>query len=137
MSFLDKVLKRKKEPTAKKEENKLFVKPVLADSKESVSDGVVEKKFGKVIFGVIKRPHITEKSANFGKQNKYMFIVSSVTNKLLVKQAVEARYGVLVKKVAVLSMPPKKRMRGQQIGWRKGFKKAMVTLKEGQTIEIQ
>lgn len=137
MSFLDKVLKRKKEPVVKVDENKSSTKPVLEESKEMVRNDVVEKKFGKVIFGVIKRPHITEKSANFGKQNKYMFIVSSVTNKLLIKQAVEARYGVLVKKVAVLSMPPKKRMRGQQIGWRKGFKKAMVTLKAGQTIEIQ
>ena len=45
--------------------------------------------------------------------------------------------GVLVKKVAVLMAPEKKRMRGRQVGWRSGFKKAVVTLKEGQSIEIQ
>ena len=137
MSLFSKVFKGKKDPEVQEEENKFSAKPVSAKSEESALPAVVNKKPGKAVWGVITRPHITEKSANAGGENKYIFIVSSGSNKHLVKQAVEARYGVLVKKVAVLMAPEKKRMRGRQVGWRSGFKKAVVTLKEGQTIEIQ
>lgn len=131
------IFKRKKESVVKEVENKFSAKPVLEELKDSAQDEAIEKKSGKSAWGVIVRPHLTEKSSNAGGENKYMFIVSQGSNKQSIKYAVEGRYGVSVKKVAVLTMPEKKRMRGRQIGWRKGFKKAVITLKEGQTIEIQ
>lgn len=136
MSILN-IFKRKKEPIANEAKNQFPAEQVLAESNESVPNVAPEKKIGKAVWGVITRPHVTEKSANAGAENKYIFVVSAGSNKHLVKSAVEARYGVSVKKVAVLVMPEKKRMRGRQIGWRPGFKKAVVTLKEGQSIEIQ
>ncbi|MBI2122156.1 MAG: 50S ribosomal protein L23 [Candidatus Sungbacteria bacterium] len=136
MSLLN-LLKRKKEPVVKEKEDKSFAKPVLVEPKDSVQDETVEKKSGKAVWGVIIRPHVTEKSSDAGGENKYMFIVSQGSNKRSIKQAVEGRYGVSVKKVGVLTMPEKKRMRGRQTGWRQGFKKAVVTLKEGQAIELQ
>ena len=81
-------------------------------------------------------PHITEKSAMLGGENKYIFLVGPRANKIEVKKAVEGRYGVSVRNVNILNMPGKERRRGRQIGWKPGFKKAIVKVKEGQKIEL-
>ncbi|OGZ93396.1 MAG: 50S ribosomal protein L23 [Candidatus Sungbacteria bacterium GWC2_49_10] len=86
---------------------------------------------------MIKRAHVTEKTSAGGVGGKYTFVVSQSANKDEVARAVKARYGVTVRDVNILSMPGKMRRRGRQIGWRAGFKKAVVTLKEGETITMQ
>lgn len=81
-------------------------------------------------------PHATEKATDFSERGIYVFRVASGANKRAVAQAVAARYGVAVSRVRMAVQPAKERRRGRQIGWKRGFKKAMVQLKEGQRIEI-
>lgn len=131
MLFWKKSKKQKVEPTEAAEESK------ESATKMPETLTTVEKRGGASIFGILERPRITEKSRASSEEGKYVFIVSSRANKIAIKRAVEARYGVGVASVKVLNMPGKERRRGRQIGWKPGYKKAIVTLKEGEDIEIQ
>jgi large subunit ribosomal protein L23 len=93
-----------------------------------------DKKF---VPGVILSPRITEKSSMGGKFNKYIFDVYSNKNKIEIKNAVEKMYGVKVQSVRVMNMPSKKRRVGRVEGRVPGFKKAVVSVADGQTIELQ
>ena len=131
MTLLGKIFKKEKETIKKEKEVKKAPEIVASQVKAEI------KKEGKIIVGVLRMPHITEKSAMLGGENKYIFLVGPRANKIEVKKAVEGRYGVSVRNVNILNMPGKERKRGRQIGWKPGFKKAIVKIKEGQTIEIQ
>ncbi len=96
-----------------------------------------DKKIAKIGGGVLRHARTTEKTAALGKQNWYVFSVQPGSNKIEVKRAAEVRYGVTVEEVRIANMPGKERRRGRIIGWKPGFKKAMVRVKEGQSIEIQ
>ncbi|OGZ19504.1 MAG: 50S ribosomal protein L23 [Candidatus Nealsonbacteria bacterium RIFCSPLOWO2_12_FULL_39_31] len=85
---------------------------------------------------VLDFPHVTEKSTEAEKQNKYVFRVLPKSNKYEIKRAIEELYGVDVLGVRVVNVPKKKRRVGRSIGWRKGYKKAIVKLGAGQKIEI-
>ncbi|OGI25902.1 MAG: 50S ribosomal protein L23 [Candidatus Moranbacteria bacterium RBG_13_45_13] len=67
-------------------------------------------------------------------QNKYVFKVNKQAGKFQIKEAVEGYYGVQVLGVNTVKIHPKKRIHGRTTGWKKGFKKAIITLKEGDTI---
>ena len=85
---------------------------------------------------VIIRPVITEHSYDMMAANCYTFEVAKDANKIEIAQAVEAIFNVKVVKVNTLNVKAKpKRMRYQQ-GFTRTWKKAMVTLKEGDKIEI-
>lgn len=132
MAFFSKFLKKRK--TGEIRENK---KPV--ERKEEKVAGEPGRA-SSVRFGAassIERAHVTEKTSAGGKGGKYTFVVAQSANKDEVARAVRARYGVDVESVNILSMPGKMRRRGRQIGWRAGFKKAVVTLKKGVTIDLQ
>jgi large subunit ribosomal protein L23 len=81
-------------------------------------------------------PWITEKSHQEMSQNKYIFRVSSDANKLNIKKSIEDLYKVSVVGVNVVNIPKKKRIYGRNKGFKSGFKKAMVKLKEGDKIEL-
>ena len=86
---------------------------------------------------IIKSPIITEKSSDLKKDNlKYVFKVALNTNKIEIKQAIEARFKVKVSKVNTLNVKPKKKRVGRYQGLTSRYKKAMVTLKEGEKIDI-
>ncbi|MFA5156364.1 MAG: 50S ribosomal protein L23 [Candidatus Omnitrophota bacterium] len=86
-------------------------------------------------FDVIKSLIRTEKSTLSEPQGKYLFLVAKSANKIQIKKAVEDAYKVKVKDVNTsISMGKMKRVR-YQIGKTPDFKRAMVTLKEGQKIE--
>lgn len=95
------------------------------------------RKDGKIGGGVLRAFRITEKTSALGKRNWYVFSVEKDRNKMEVKRAVEGRYGVKVERVRIAHSPGKVRRRGRIIGWKPGFKKAMVKVKEGQSIEMQ
>lgn len=85
---------------------------------------------------VIIRPVITEHSYDMMESNCYTFEVAKDANKIEIAQAIEAIFNVKVAKVNTLNVKAKpKRMRYQK-GFTKTWKKAMVTLKEGDKIEI-
>lgn len=88
---------------------------------------------------IIRRPLITEKSNIMASdQNQYTFVVDSRANKRLVKQAVELAWPeVVVEKVRIANMPAKRARRWRRTTVRKpGWKKAIVTLAPGSTIDL-
>ncbi|MFI5148892.1 MAG: 50S ribosomal protein L23 [Bacteroidia bacterium] len=90
---------------------------------------------------IIIKPIVTEKmTAQADKLNRYGFLVNKDANKLMIKQAVEKMYGVTVERVNTQNYIGKVRMRntraGMQIGIANCNKKAVVTLKQGETIDF-
>ena len=90
---------------------------------------------------IIIKPIITEKMTLLGeKLNRYGFRVDKNANKIEIKKAVEQMYNVTVTDVNTLVVPPKKRIRYTKSGFNKGatsaYKKAIVTLQEGDTIDF-
>ena len=85
---------------------------------------------------IIIAPVITEKSAHQAEQNVYTFKVASSANKIEIKKAIEAAFGVKVEKVNTLITKPKAKRVGRYTGKTKTYKKAFVTLKDGEAIEL-
>ena len=85
---------------------------------------------------IIKAPVITEKASVVGQNNQYVFKVDPRANKIEIKQAIEKIFKVKVEAVRTLNVKPKKRRVGRYTGLTNRSKKAIVTLAEGQTIEL-
>ena len=85
---------------------------------------------------IIIRPIITEHSYDMIEQNKYTFEVAKTANKIEIAKAVEELFGVTVKKVNTLNVKPKKKRVRYAIGNTRSWKKAIVTVAEGDQIEI-
>lgn len=96
------------------------------------------------VYDVIVRPIVTEKSARaMEEDNVYTFIVNRAANKVEIRNAIEAIWDVKVEGVRTMVYAGKERRaflgrmsRNRDIGRRPGFKKAMVTLAEGDHIEF-
>jgi len=89
------------------------------------------------LYDIIVRPVETEKAYLMREERKYVFVVHMDANKLQVKKAVEEIYDVTVERVRTMVMPGKSnRTRGRSRTTRRApFKKAIVTVAEGQRIE--
>jgi len=86
---------------------------------------------------IVLRPMITEKATRLGGENKYMFEVRREANKTQIKEAVEKGFDVKVTDVNIMNMKGKPhRVRGNRIKHRPDWKKAIVTLEPGNTIEL-
>ena len=94
---------------------------------------------------IILRPILSEKGTLLGeKQNKYVFQVEKISNKIEIKQAIENKFKVKIKKVATLNMKGKQKnmtikSNGHVLrtnGNRSSWKKAIVTLQDGFSIDI-
>jgi large subunit ribosomal protein L23 len=85
---------------------------------------------------IIVRPLITEKNTNLMTLNKYCFEVDQKANKQQIKQAVEEVFNVAVVSVHTMNVRGKQRRRGQKLGYTANWKKAIVTLAEGNRIEL-
>lgn len=91
--------------------------------------------------GIIKKPIITEKMTDLGETlNRYAFVVDRNANKIEIKAAVEAAYDVTVEKINTMIQAGKSKSRNTKAGVVKGntghFKKAIVTLKDGDEIDF-
>ncbi|PIS39339.1 MAG: 50S ribosomal protein L23 [Candidatus Nealsonbacteria bacterium CG08_land_8_20_14_0_20_38_20] len=130
MAILNNIFKKK--PTKKSTEGKIKL------VKEPKSEPIVAKKEKRAGIGcqILKSPHITEKATDLTQKNQYVFKVYPEVNKIELKKAIEAIYGVDVAAVKIINLPRKRRRLGKISGWRKGYKKAIVKIKEGQKIEI-
>jgi large subunit ribosomal protein L23 len=93
-----------------------------------------------IIYEILRRPLVTEKSSyQSGKLNQYSFVVANTATRTQVKDAVETLYDVNVEQVNILNVPAKRgrRLRSRRMSIRKpGYKKAIVTLAEGQSLPI-
>jgi len=85
---------------------------------------------------IIIRPVVSEKTTGAMADNKYTFLVDPRADKTSIKQAVEEIFKVKVKKVNTIRQTGKMRRMGIFEGRRPGYKKAVVTLEEGQTIKV-
>ncbi len=85
---------------------------------------------------VLKRPVITEKSMSLQEENKYTFVVDLKANKVEIKQAVEQMFNVKVLKVRTMRYKGKMKRVRQVLGKTPDYKKAIVTLQEGNKIEL-
>ena len=87
-------------------------------------------------YEIIKKPVITENSMDQMADRKYTFEVAKDANKIEIRQAVEAIFGVKVVKFNTLNVKSKPKRVRYAIGRTRTWKKAMVTLREGDTIEL-
>ena len=88
------------------------------------------------LFDKIITPHITEKSTNLSEQNKIIFKVPHKANKKNLKKNIEKIFKVNVTKINIINKKSKiKLTRGRKIKV-SGFKKAIVTIKKGQNIDL-
>jgi len=86
---------------------------------------------------IIIRPIITEKiSALQETENKVAFVVDQDANKIEIRKAVEERFDVKVKKVATMNMSGKVKRMGRYQGRRANWKKAVITLQDGFSIDF-
>jgi len=89
-------------------------------------------------FEIIKYPLLTEKTTAFKeKENKYSFVVDKKANKKEIAWAIGKLFKVKVEKVNTAIFSGKKRRVGTSQGFSSDWKKAIVTLKEGQRIELE
>jgi large subunit ribosomal protein L23 len=85
---------------------------------------------------VLLAPWITEASTAAAELNKYIFRVTRDATKVQIKKAIEALYQIKVISVKTINVGGKKRMRGRVEGQTASYKKAIVTVKEGESIDL-
>src|SRR5919202_3371617 len=90
-------------------------------------------------WATIVRPVVSEKSTVLGEQGKYVFEVAPSANKIQIKQAIEEAFAnkkVQVAAVNILHVAGKQRRRGRTVGMTRSWKKAVVTLRAGQRLDL-
>ncbi len=85
---------------------------------------------------VLIKPVITERTTALMEQNKYTFKVDKDANKIEIKYAVETIFKVTVTDVKTMNVSGKLKRQGRTLGYRPDWKKAIVTLKDGQRLPI-
>ena len=154
MGLLDNWLhKKKKEQLTKTGENKsqsvVVAKPDSAKAltgKEKNEEEKVSAKGGSVFggklsdkstaFKVLVKPLVTEKSAVAESKNKYSFVVAKSANKNQIKTAIAEIYGVKPSQVNVANIEGRRVRFGRTMGKRNDYKKAIITLPAGKSIDI-
>jgi large subunit ribosomal protein L23 len=132
MPILDFLKNKKEKDSSKKTEKVLNTKK----EKPAVVLAPVTVATKGFSYEAVKQPHISEKATYLAEDGQYVFVVDSRSNKQEIKKSIEGIYGVNVLSVNLIKIPAKKRRLGRTEGFRKGYKKAIVTIKEGQKIEI-
>lgn len=83
---------------------------------------------------VLIRPHLTEKSSVLAERGRYTFLVTPGAEKTSIARAVAERYGVHPTRVGIVNLPGKDIRYGKTVGRRSVVRKAIVTLRSGETI---
>jgi large subunit ribosomal protein L23 len=108
-----------------------------APAKATADEAVIKKdSSASSAYRVLIRPLVTEKGSHLGIENKYLFEVDYNTNKIEVAKAIFDAYGIKPTKVNIIKLDGKVKRRGRYEGRRKNWKKAIVTLPAGKTIQI-
>lgn len=85
---------------------------------------------------LIKKTIITEKSVSESELGKYVFLVADEATKPEVKKALKSIYNVDVEKINIINTRPKPKRMGMHTYKKSGYKKALITLKKGQKLDI-
>lgn len=113
-------------------------KPKIAkqDQNAEVKPKKLKKEDTGNAYRIILKPLLTEKSTELGSVGKYVFQVANNVNKIEIEEAIRNLYGVNVVKINIINQGGKPIQYGHSSGRTKGWKKAIVTLKAGEKIEI-
>jgi large subunit ribosomal protein L23 len=127
----------KKEKTGKEKTGKEKTETRKEQKKEQKKEKVIRKrKKTSNPYRFLESAHITEKATDLSRLNQYLFRVPSQANKIEIKKSVEDIYDVNVLKVRIVNIPERERRLGRTKGIKRGYKKAIVKIKEGQKIEL-
>jgi len=89
------------------------------------------------VFDVIREPKLTEKTLSLKEEvNQFAFAVDPRANKIQIKESIEKSFKVSVMKIRTMNVRGVKKRLGRHEGRKSSWKKALVTLKEGETIEF-
>lgn len=121
----------KTEEVATKEEKK-----VVASEKTAKKTTKASESNTFAVSGVLVAPLVTERSAAMEQLNKYAFIVEASTNKTEIAKAFATRYGVMPEKVNISNYYGKFKRYGRNWGKTKDWKKAIVSLPKGKSINV-
>lgn len=134
-----KPVKDQKEAKAKEEMSLAELKEKKAKLDATSGKTVVKaahKEDTKNAYRVLSKPLVTEKGTYLGVQDKYIFEVATRTNKIEIKKAIKALYGVSPVSVNIINLSGKNVRYGRSRGRTKDKKKAIITLSKGQSLEI-
>ena len=128
--------------------NKIIQKKDADETKEKKVSEVVQKEktpkaskssvasFQNGAGGLIVKPLVTEKTSILASQNTYVFVVESKANKVSIASAIKGIYGIQPTSVNIQNVRGKRVRFGKVSGRRKDWKKAIVTLPKGKTIDV-
>lgn len=85
---------------------------------------------------IVKYPIITDKATRLLENNQYSFLVDPYSNKTTIKASIEYLFNVKVIKINTSRLPRKQKRVGKYIGWKSQYKKAIVSLAEGDVINL-
>ena len=128
------VKKQEKEKTVKASPKKIVKKETT--SKDKKSSKKIAKKGSLFANTILVRPVVTERATDLGTQNQYVFEVASRANRIEVRKAIQATYGVDPVKVNIINVQGKGIRYGRTEGNTKSWKKAIIFLREGDKIEL-
>ncbi|MDD5043597.1 MAG: 50S ribosomal protein L23 [Patescibacteria group bacterium] len=148
MGILKNIFKKGKKEVIKKPAPKKA--PVVVKEKEVAKPPVGEKSLKEGLkkdkkeikqttpfaHKILVRPLVTEKATYLGTSSKYVFEIAPGVSKIDVAKAVESVYGVRPIKINIMNMSGKDRKYGRSVGRTKNWRKAIITLKSGDKIEI-
>jgi large subunit ribosomal protein L23 len=131
------------EDKKEKKKNKKVVKSVsgqvsLVDKQKKNKNDIINYKnvSYKDAYKILIRPISTEKSTDLTSFNQYVFEVAKNSNKIEVKKAIQAVYNIKPTKVNIIKVKGKNVRHGKTKGKTKDWKKAIITLKQGERIEM-
>ena len=139
MGLIDKLKKRKEDTVS--EAQPVVEAKVKVEKKDVPTVAVkkvkkTEKQLRGDAYKILLSPIVSEKAAVSESMNTYTFIVKSQATKIDIKNAIKQVYGVIPKNVRTTNNEGKKMRSSRGIGRRNDWKKAMITLSKGQTINI-
>lgn len=131
MALLNRLFKKDKEKA--NPAKKVAAVPVAEKPKAAAAGA---EKIREIKSDILLAPHLAEKALTHQSSGKYVFKVSPAANKIKVAKEIKKVFGVKVVGVNILNVRGKERRVGRTIGFVSGYKKAVVTLAKGQTIEL-
>lgn len=136
MAFIDKLFRWKKKPFGDSKK----VEPAQISVAQKLQSGKLKKEGDPHGSGclahIIIRPHVSEKASELQKLNRYVFEVDSAANKHDIALAIRDLYGIKPLSITIVNKKSRQIRFGRSAGATKAWKKAMVTLPAGKTIDV-
>lgn len=135
MALLDKI--RKPKAAAKTEDTKAKRAPAKKTEKDAEASVASKASQGNALSSrLLRAPRVSEKAARLAEKGTYVFEVAQDAEKVSIKRAVESLYGVKVASVRIINVSGKPVKKGRRVSYRADLKKALVTVKPGQKIDL-